>query len=522
MKLSDTMTARPGNELTVGNVPRHAARIMPAKCALDDGRRHLTFGEMDEQVERLASALVASGVGKGDVVCAYLPNCIEYVLVVLAVARAGAVFSPINPRFKAYEISRVLNRARPHVIFTTRDLAATAREARRSADRDETLLVIVDPGDSGISRSCTLDEFLAQPQQPAPEVREGDFFSLMFTSGTTGEPKGALATHRARMLWVLNAAIQYGLSEGDIYLGTMPQVHSAGLTFTLMHLYVGATVRILEHFDPIRFLQIVDQEKVTSSLTVPTMLTMILEALESSPGSYSLSSLKRVVTCGAPLPFVTKRRVIEKISDQLYDYYGSTESNSMSVLMPVDQLRKPDSVGQPFTNVEIMIAGQDGKSLPPGQVGEIWCSNPSLLSCYADQPEETEAAFTGRWFHTGDLGYLDDENYLYIAGRSKDLIISGGVNIYPAEIEQVLMAHPAVLDCAVIGVADPKWGQAVKAFVVLRAGHRIDLQAVQEHCSQYLADFKKPRFLELVAEIPKNAGGKTVKTLLACDQKQVA
>lgn len=522
MNLSDTMTARPGNELTIGNIPRHAARIMPAKCALDDGWRRLTFRELDEQVERLVGALLAAGVRKGDVVCAYLPNCIEYVVVVLAVARAGAIFSPINSRFKAYEISRLLTRARPYVMFTTRDLASSAIEARRLAGRDETLLVIVEPGDPGIPRSRALDEFLVHSRQAAPEVGEGDFFSLMFTSGTTGEPKGALATHRARMLWVLNAAIQYGLRDDDLYLGTMPQVHSAGLTFTLMHLYVGATVRILERFDPLRFLEIVEQEKVTSSLTVPTMLTMVLEALENSPRGYSLSSLKRVVTCGAPLPLVTKRSVIDKISDQLYDYYGSTESNSMSVLKPIDQLRKPDSVGQPFTNVEIMVADPDGKPLPPGRVGEIWCSNPSLFSCYVGQPEETKAAFTDCWFHTGDLGYLDAENYLYIVGRIKDLIISGGANIYPAEIEQVLMAHPAVLDCAVIGVPDPKWGQAVKVFVAPRAGHRIDLAAVQEHCKQYLADFKQPRFLELVAEIPKNAGGKTVKTLLLRDQKQVA
>lgn len=510
------------NDLTVGRVATHVARTRPDKPALYDGSRRLTYGELDSRVERLASSLVAAGVGKGDVVCAYLPNCIEYVLVVLAVARAGAVFSPINPRFKAYEISELLKRARPRVVFTTRERAETIADAGRLANMERALLVVVDGSGSEPSGAWPIERLLAQPPASLPVVEESDFFSLMFTSGTTGEPKGALATHRARMLWVLNAAIQYGLNEDDVYLGTMPQVHSAGLTFTLIHLYVGATVRILEDFDPAAFLEIVEGKKVTSSLTVPTMLTMILEALENAPRGYALGSLKRVLTCGSPLPLVTKRRVIEKISDQLYDYYGSTESNSMSVLKPRDQLRKPNSVGQPFTNVEIMIAGPDGKPLPAGETGEIWCANPSLMTCYLGEPEETAAAFTGRWFHTGDLGYLDDENYLYIVGRSKDMIISGGVNIYPAEIEHVLLQHPAILDCAVVGVPDARWGQAVKAFVNLRSGRHLDLAEVQEHCRKYLADYKKPRYLELVPEIPKNAGGKTVKAALLAGSEEVA
>lgn len=499
------------NELTVGRVGAHVARNQPGKLALFDGRRRITYGELDATVDRLASALAAVGVDKGDVVSAYLPNCIDYVLVVLAVARAGAVFSPINPRFKAYEISRLLNKSTPRVIFTTGDRVGTITEACELGGVSGALLVGVD---GATDQAWALDRLLQTPAHGLPAVEDTDFFSLMFTSGTTGEPKGALATHRARMLWVLNAAIQYGLSEDDVYLGTMPQVHSAGLTFTLIHLYVGATVRILEHFDPRAFLEIVERERVTSSLTVPTMLTMILEAQQEADRKHDLGSLKRVVTCGSPLPPTTKRKVIETVSDQLYDYYGSTESNSMTVLKPRDQLRKPNSVGQPFTNVELMIAGPDGAPLPAGQTGEIWCANPSRMTCYLNNPQETEAAFTGRWFHTGDLGYLDDEGFLYLVGRSKDMIVSGGVNIYPAEIEHVIMQHPAVLDCAVIGVPDDKWGQAVKAFIVLRRGCALELEALQEYCKGYLADYKKPRHLEVMAELPKNAGGKTVKHAL--------
>ena len=510
---SDMTAVTALTELTVGRVITHTARNQPTKLALYDGSRRVTYGELDAGVDCLASSLVAAGVAKGDVVSAYLPNCIDYVQVVLAVARAGAVFSPINPRFKAYEISRLISKAAPRIIFTIRASTETIVKARELAGASGTLIVTVDGGGAQ-DPAWTMDRLLKLPPQSLPVVEDRDYFSLMFTSGTTGEPKGALATHRARSLWVLNAAIQYGLNEDDVYLGTMPQVHSAGLTFTLIHLYIGATVRILEHFDPKVFLEIVEQEKITSSLTVPTMLTMILEARQDSVRRHDLGSLKRLVTCGSPLPLTVKKKVLETISDQLYDYYGSTESNSMSVLKPRDQLRKPNSVGQAFTNVELMIAGPDGKSAPAGETGEIWCSNPSCMTCYLDDPQETAAAFTGRWFHTGDLGYLDSEGYLYIVGRSKDLIVSGGVNVYPAEVEQVILQHPAVLDCAVVGVPDEKWGQAIKVFIKLRRDQSIDLPQLQDHCKNYLADYKKPRHLQVVDDIPKNAGGKTVKHAL--------
>jgi len=500
-----------GGELTVGSVARHFTCLEPGKRALYDASRALTYRELDDAADRLASALLHDGVRRGDVVCAYLPNCIDYVLVVLGVARAGAIFSPINPRFKRYEIAKILALARPRMVFTTNAQAGVLRSA---AQGTETLrIVAVDAGEG----SDSMQAMLARDVAELPAIDEDDFFSLMFTSGTTGEPKGALATHRARMLWVVNATIQYGLDDDDVYLGTMPQVHSAGLTFTLMHLYAGATVRILPQFDPAEFLAIVERERITSALTVPTMLTMIVEALDRSPARPALASLKRLVTCGSPLPLATKRRVIETMTSELYDYYGSTESNSMTVLRPCDQLRKPASVGQAFRNVELMIARGDGARCAPGVVGEVWCANPSIFTAYRDRPEDTKRAFAGRWYRTGDLGHLDAEGFLQLVGRKNDVVISGGVNIYPAEIEQVLMLHPAVLDAAVVGVPDAKWGQSVKAYLVLRDHARLDLAEVQRHCVEHLADYKKPRSVEFRAALPKNAGGKTIKSALAED-----
>ena len=503
-----------GAELTVGRVPRQYARIEPRKCALYDGERSVAYGELEAQVDALARSFVALGVKRGDVVCAYLPNCIDYVIVVLAVARSGAIFSPINPRYKVFEVSAILKQARPRLIVTSRAADAIVREAAEAAALEGVTRVQVDAQSDEGEVLALRPLLVRRADVELPEVAETDFFSLMFTSGTTGEPKGALATHRGRMIWVLNATVQYGLDERDRYLGTMPQVHSAGLTFTLMHLYAGATVRIMPHFDPDGFLEIVEREGITSALSVPTMLTMIVEAIDRGGAKRSTSTLKRLVTCGSPLPLATKRRVIEKVTPELYDYYGSTESNSMTVLRPADQLRKPESVGQPFRNVEIMIADTTGGACAPGIVGEVWCANPSVMSAYRDRPEETKRAFTGRWFHTGDLGYLDQDGFLHLVSRLSDVVISGGVNIYPAELEQVLMLHPAILDAAVVGVPDPKWGEAVEAFLVLRPGEALDLEAVQRHCSRHLADFKKPRSVRFLEALPKNAGGKTLKTEL--------
>lgn len=505
---------RVGNlsDLTVSAVGRHAARIGGDRIALDDGEVRLTYAQLMRAVDGLAASLRDMGVRKGQVVSAYLPNCIEYVVAVLAVARAGAVFSPLNPRFKAGELSPILAQARPAVVFVGPERIAALREALASGGHEARLVCC---GEDPIGAAARWDDLLAKkPENPA-SVSETDFFSLMFTSGTTGIPKGALATHRARMLWVLNACILYSLSENDAYVGVMPMVHSAGLTFTLMHLYVGGTVHILREFTPEAYLDLLERARITSSLVVPTMLVMTLEALRSSSRSYDLSGLKRLVTCGSPLQLSTKQEVLTRITDRLYDYYGSTESNSMTVLKPEDQLRKPMSVGQPFPNVEIRIADGNGAPLPAGESGEVWCRNPSLMTCYLDNPDATSAAISDGWFRTGDLGSLDAEGFLTLAGRKGDMIISGGVNIYPAEIENLLMGNPAVLDCAVLGEPDPKWGQRVVAFVVPRAGHEIGLEILQQFCAARLADYKKPRRLEILDAIPKNAGGKTIKAELA-------
>ena len=509
------ISGRSGEYLTVGTVCEHVARVRPEKIAIVSEERSLTYKELQDEINALAFGLVGYGIKKGDIVAAYLPNCLEYIVVVLAVAKVGAIFSPINSRLKSYEVAKILRASNPRIIFTCKETYEPLVDALVQAKADSALISV--DGQSSTKNGIEIHSLALLSTggvSLVPSVDKDAFFSLMFTSGTTGEPKGVMATHCARMIWVLNAAIEYGLSSDDVYLGTMPQVHSAGLTFTLMHLYVGAKVHILKHFDASEFLRVVSLEKITSALTVPTMLKMIIDELKECDGDYRLDSLRRVVTCGSPLASETKREVVNRLTSQLFDYYGSTESNSMTVLKPEEQLERPNSVGKPFRNVQLMVADDKANPMPPEDVGIIYCKNPSAMACYLNRPEETRAIFMGEWLKTGDLGYLDNDGYLYLVGREKDTIITGGINVYPSEVEGVLVGYRKIAECAVVGVDDEKWGQVVKVFVVPKAGFQVSLAEVQEHCDQYLADFKKPRLLEIVPEIPRTVTGKVRKDML--------
>lgn len=487
----------------VGEIGRHWSRVSPDAIALEDGSAALTYRQLHERVDHLAARLIHKGTRRGDVVSAVLPNGCDCIVVVLAAARAGAVFCPLNPRFTAPELARLVRVAKPRAVLVNGNRhPAFADPALLQLCPDEIIVEVDTPEERSSAANVPLS---AEP---------ADFFSLMFTSGTTGEPKGALATHLARMTWISNGIVEFGLTRDDLYLSAMPLVHSAGLTLALMHLEAGARVRLMPRFDAHNFLRLVSEEKITSALAVPTMLAMLLTELDDSRAEYDLSSLRRLLTCGAPLSQATKRAVLRRLSPQLFDFYGATESNSMTVLHPRDQVRKARSVGKPFPNVKIKIAGPSGEALPSRQVGEVWSLNPSTMSRYLDAPEATAAAFSGRWYRTGDLGYLDEEGYLHLVGRVQEMIISGGMNIYPPEIESVLMEHPKIRDCAVVGMTDETWGQVVKAFIALHNQTRLTLEEVQSHCKQQLADFKKPRQIEIVGEIPRNAGGKIVKSAL--------
>jgi acyl-CoA synthetase (AMP-forming)/AMP-acid ligase II len=480
---------------TIADIARNHARQSPDRVALDDGSRRITFAQLDALADRIAEGLIAQGVQPGDVAGLAQPHGIEATLAALAIARAGAILCPLNPRYRVAELAPLLGQARPRVVVAASEMREVVQRAA---------------GQGGVAlRTLVMDSEVpewagrAPPSRPPPgrgrrSPAGDDPFTLLFTSGTTGKPKGAVATHGARMAWIRSALDVYGIGPDDRFLGAMPQAHSAGLTFTLIHLHAGATVRVLERFDADRVLQVAREEGITSMLAVPTMLRRLLDAMPAD--APPLDALRRLVSCGSPLPTDTREQVLRRLTPHLYDYYGCTESSSIAVLRPHEQRSKAGSVGRPFPGVRVRIVD-----------GEVWCDNPSTMRGYWNDEAATAAAFDGPWYRTGDLGHIDADGYLFIAGRAGDVIISGGINIHPAEIEQVLQLHPAVAEAAVAGVPDATWGKAVKAYVVLRPGASLSLAEAQRHCAEHLADFKKPRALSIVDSLPRNAAGKVVR-----------
>lgn len=501
---------------------RHAALNWPHRPAVWCGDRLLTYAALDRAVDRFVAVLDANGLQRGDRVAVLLHNCPEYLMVTAAAARMGLVMVPVNFRLAPPEIAYILCDCKAsRVIFSLpyrENLAAALAEGVPLRRRD---CLLVGGGGADGWGACPVAAAAGDQTGSPPGVPEGsasrpdadlawdDDFLIIYTSGTTGRPKGAVLTHGSRMLWILGLGLEYEIRRSDVFLAVMPWHHSAGITFAMAHLHAGATVVIHERFSPEAVWDAVARHGVTTGLFVPTMLYRLLER-PGQPGS-----LRTVISCGSTLPVPVKQQVIETWKVRLYEYYGATESPNVSTLRPEDQLRKPGSVGQPFYNVEVRIVDEQGRDLPPGTVGEIWVRNPSLMRGYYCRPEETAAAIKDGWYATGDLGYLDEERFLYLAGRKKEVIISGGSNIYPAEVEAALAEHPAVGDIAVIGMPDPEWGEVPLAVVVLREGHRATAEELIAFCRTRLAGYKRPRRVVFAPELPRNAAGKVIRRLLA-------
>jgi len=495
---------------TVGEAGRRHALAHPTHIALTDADGQMTYAQLDRAVDTLCTKLHRAGVARGDTVAALLPNGIAYVVLLLAVARAGATFAPMNARLTPRELAATLAVARPRLMFAAverMEVAIAALQSVASCTR-----VLADPldwpGDGPAG------------EQPAADacVTADDAALLLFTSGTSGTPKGVLGTHRARMQWVRDAAGEYGLSSDDVYVAAMPQTHSAGLTFTLMHLEAGARLELLPRFDAADLLDRLAGGQATSLLAVPSMLALLLQEAQQRPVWRRPATLRRIVSCGAPFPPALKLRVAALLCESVYEYYGCTECSGMTLLRPQDLPHRAASVGRAFGAVRIRIVDEQGHDCPPGQTGEVWAVNPYGMSGYKDRPQESAAAFTDDWYRTGDLGWLDAQAYLHLAGRRDDMLVTGGFNVQPQEVEEVLCLHDAVHDAAVTGESDAVWGQVLVAHLVPRPDAVLDTQRLRAHCESMLAPYKVPRRWRVLPRLPRNAAGKLMRAQLrACD-----
>ena len=487
-------------------------RFLAKRAWLDGGRpaliadgRRLSFAELNAAANRAARALQAQGVRRGDRVAVLLRNGVDYVALYYAAAKLGAILCGINWRLAAPEIGFILADSEPKLLVYDMDFAATVDALPRHE------IPIFAAGAETKGRP-SFDTLLAAAAEDEPAVGAGadDALVLVYTSGTTGRPKGAVLTHR-QMFWVSTTmAATHDYKQGDVNLVPTPLFHVGGLSFATLFVHMGATLALPRVWEPRAILRLIADEKVNHFFAVSAMLRSLLEHPDLPKAN--LASLRWILCGGAPVPPALIAAFAERDVPVLQTY-GATETAGPATAVDRDHaLAKAGSAGLPYFHTDLRIVGKNGAAVPAGEIGEIQVRAPHLFAGYWRNPEATAAAFDGDWLKTGDLGRRDADGYLYIVDRAKDVVISGGENIYPAEIEAVLAAHPGIAEVAVVGLPDAEWGEVPCAVVVAKPGAAITLESLRAFCADKLARFKLPRRLQLsAAPLPRNATGKLLK-----------
>ncbi|MBN1105758.1 MAG: long-chain-fatty-acid--CoA ligase [Deltaproteobacteria bacterium] len=509
--------------MDLGELPRRNARRYPDEPCLAEGKKRYSFRDYDHRVNRLANGLLQLGVGRGDRVAVLLTNCSEYVEIYFGLAKMGAIAVPLNTRLHAQEYIRYFKVTSPTALLVGEPFQHVVSEIRPALDTVRHVAWVGEnPCDGAVPYEAVLSG--SPPTEPLVEVSENDVATIFFTSGTTGLPKGAMWTHRNVLEQMVNLQMGLPFSREDRGLIVLPMFHGP-VTIPILHqlMYVGGSMVVSPHahFDAGQFLGTIGQEKITCTFVVPTMLVQLVNHLEIDRHRETLKHLRQIKYAASPASARVLKRAIELFGPILTQGYGLTETvGGVSFLSKQDHAEsegresKLTSCGKEYINVHIRIVDENGREVPPGTVGEILVKGDKNFVGYWDMPEETEKVLKGGWLHTSDLGMFDEERYLYLVDRKKDMIISGGENIYPAEIEGVINRHAKVKECAVIGVPDPLWGESVKAFVVLEDGESATAEEIVGICLENLASYKKPKFVEFVDGLPKNSMGKILKHLL--------
>jgi fatty-acyl-CoA synthase len=478
------------------------------------GVRRLTWGELSAITNRLANALVARGAGGGSRVAIMLPNGAEYLIAQHALALLGATAVQIGYRLKSGEIAHILGNAEPQATLVHAEYLAAMTEARAQSGATGPMIVVGEPTRSAAHGDASWDRALAAASPSVPlRTRSGDGGGvIVYTSGTTGKSKGAHRNIKTTGFEsVADMVLQVGIRGDDRHLVVCPMYHSMAPAFVAILMSLGATVVLMNHFDPAGALDIIARERVTCSLMVPTMLVRIAGLPDAAFAAHDTSSLRWVMSGAAPLPTETARRFMARFGPILWNFYGSTETGMVTLAGPRDHTGRPGTIGRALFGNEIRLLDDAGREVAPGDVGELYARNSMLITGYHRNAEATRDSQRDGLFSVGDLARRDADGYYYLESRKHDMVISGGVNIYPREIEDVLHSHPAILDAAVVGVPDPEWGESLHAFVVVRAGHTATEAEVIEFCGTHLADFKRPRRVTFVAELPRNPTGKVLK-----------
>jgi fatty-acyl-CoA synthase len=520
---------------TLGDIPRRTARRFPDKLAVIDGAVRLSFAEFDELIDRTAAALAATGLVRGERLAILSHNCWQYAVLVFATARLGVVAVPLNFMLGAAEVAYILEHSGAAAFIVEDILVPVAREAQRLADTTIRVRAAIGEapggwasvddwtqheraGAEGGSEASPRRPFAhAAKTHPLPQLALGDdeVVRLMYTSGTESRPKGTMLSSRNLMWQYMSILADGGMDGDDIEVHALPLYHTAQLDcFLIPDIYLGATSIILRGPDPGELLATIERERATKLFAPPTVWIELLR----SPlfDSTDLSSLRKGYYGASAMPREVLLELWQRLPRvRLWNFYGQTEMAPLAtVLQPEDQLKHAGSAGRASLNTETAVVDEQDRPVPPGIVGEIVHRSPHAMIGYLNDPERTAAAFRAGWFHSGDLGYLDDDGYLYVVDRKKDMIKTGGENVAGREVEETLYLHEAVAEAAVFGVSHPSWVEAVVAAVVPKTGAELDPEDVIAHCRERLAGYKTPKYVVIMDELPKNPSGKIVKRQL--------
>jgi len=505
--------------MVLGDILRSNVKRNPDKTALVYGNERYSYRQLSDRVNRLSNAFRKMGLRKGDRLCFMSHNCPEFVETLFAAAKCGIVFVPISFRFLGPEILYILNNADAKALV----ISTEYQERRNLIDLMKGVKFCISiHGKVGSMIDYNYLVGSHVPVESEVEIDESDHLMVLYTSGSTGKPKGVIINHRLGCRSGINIAMALGLTENDIALIAAPLHHTAAIWRLFCHFYIRGSVVILPRFDAVEVLKSIQQEKVTTISLSPTTIRMLMEALDAK--EYDISTLRIITSGAAPLPSVMFKMARQVFGDIIMNVYGLTEApggfltymeakeyTAESEPAKIERLAK--SIGREALNVELRVVNGEGIDVMPGEVGEIVVrmDNDIVMEGYWNLPEETDKAIKNGWLFTGDLATIDEDGYISISDRKSFMIISGGENIYPREIEEVLYQHPAIKEACVIGLKDERWGEAVKAVVVLDERCHETEDGVIKFCKQHIAGYKAPKSVDFVSELPKDPVGKILR-----------
>lgn len=507
--------------LNIGEIVNVNAKKYPDKLALKDTRKRLSFKDLNERTNRLANGILKSGIKKGDKVAILSNNCIEFMELFVAAAKGGFIVVPLNFRLHPDDINFIINNSDAKWLFVESRFYATTKkiweDAKELGFENIELVLIADNPAKGWKFYEDLVE-IGENKYPSIKVDPEDKWIILYTSGTTGRPKGVIRSHRSFIAFFLINEVEFSFTPQDYGMILMPLSHINSIFHSFVFIYLGAPVFIhIEYkFDPEEVLKIIHQEKITFTSMIPTHFNLILSLPEEIKQKYDLNSIKSLLTSSAPATKQMKLNVMKLFSKvRLFEAYGSTEAGLVTLLRPEDQMNKLGSIGKECIGSDnIKLLDKEGNPVAIGEIGELFSRSPQMFNEYYKLPEKTKESFKGEYFTAGDMATKDGQGFYYLVDRKANMIISGGEHVYPSEVEKVIISHPSVKECAVIGLSDYKWGECVTGVCVLN--EKVDLDTfnkeMHQYCEDKLTGFKIPKKFICVdaKEIPRTSSGKII------------